>query len=270
MILSAVKVISQAHDRAADLEMKMRAYERTIETLQRELDQLSDDRDYWKEECNNWRNKCKRLERELDTARHTMENLNEFARQNLPITGTDGFSFLTKRILGTGTCMFQCIAWALEPDLRKEINERQENQKRIGHSFKKLVSHWIMKDASLRLRTKELFDLTPLEYIMKVEEEDYQGTEFDLRVFSKHFSTEIFIVKVSPGKLEPHLISESLNYSRRIYLLHDCTNPKHEHYELIIAKNYKSFDMKQFCIFSPKDENAQAQAFVVAKEFKKF
>jgi hypothetical protein len=256
-------------DQHTELENKIRDYENTITKLQDELDQGEDEKDVLRKEAETWKIKYRKLERDLDTVKKTLESLVQATKQVMPAPGSDSLSFSTKRIMIPGLCLYHCIAFALEPDIRKDLNEKQENVKRIPQAFKKLVIHNLYKDQSWRYKFKDYEEANIDDIVKKIEDENYQGTELDIWAFSRNYHCEIFIIKVT-NKIETQLVAAGYGYSRRLYLVFEGSNPKIEHYELIIAKNFKSLEVLQYTVFGSADELAELQAVNIIREYRKF
>jgi hypothetical protein len=71
-----------------------------------------------------WKNKYRKLEKDLDSVKKTLESIVQSTKQVMPAPGSDALSFSTKRLMIPGICLYHCIAFAFEPDLRKDLNEK--------------------------------------------------------------------------------------------------------------------------------------------------
>lgn len=72
-----------------------------------------------------------------------------------PPGNSDGYMFTSKKIIGGGLNFFACVAYALDPEIRKDV-DKTESRPKIIAAMKKLVSHYIMKDNSLKYKCREL------------------------------------------------------------------------------------------------------------------
>mmetsp|Transcript_10000 Transcript_10000/g.8522 ORF Transcript_10000/g.8522 Transcript_10000/m.8522 type:complete len:96 (-) Transcript_10000:464-751(-) len=94
-------------------------------------------------------------------------------KAHAPPGSTEGFTFMTKRVFGPGLNFFSSIAFAFEPEIRKDLADKPEFRKKIIIGMKKLVAHYVIKDASLKYKCRELQEMSPDKYIEKLEDDDY-------------------------------------------------------------------------------------------------